>query len=78
MIVITTPTGHIGRQVLGNILDDSWSGQGSVPVLGPEDLSCNDMARIMSEVLGKPGQRRAAHAAVDYPDHVPPVVRRST
>jgi uncharacterized protein YbjT (DUF2867 family) len=25
-----------------------------VPVLGPEDLSFNDMARIMSDVLGKP------------------------
>jgi uncharacterized protein YbjT (DUF2867 family) len=36
------------------LLDSSWSGQGSVPVLGPEDLSFNDMARIMSEVLGKP------------------------
>src|SRR5580704_5035106 len=36
------------------LLDRSWSGQGSVAVLGPEDLSFNDMARIMSEVLGKP------------------------
>ncbi|HMD94744.1 MAG TPA: NAD(P)H-binding protein [Trebonia sp.] len=36
------------------LLDGSWSGQGSVPVLGPEDLSGNDMARIMSEVLGRP------------------------
>jgi uncharacterized protein YbjT (DUF2867 family) len=34
--------------------DDSWSGQDSVPVLGPEDLSYDDMARIMSEVLGRP------------------------
>jgi uncharacterized protein YbjT (DUF2867 family) len=34
------------------LLDDSWSGQGGVPVLGPEDLSFNDMAQIMSEVLG--------------------------
>ncbi|MGL4619360.1 MAG: NAD(P)H-binding protein [Chroococcidiopsis sp.] len=33
------------------LLDDSWSEQGSVPVLGPEDLSFNDMAQIMSEVL---------------------------
>ena len=32
----------------------SWSGQGSVAVLGPEDLSFNDMAEIISEVLGKP------------------------
>ena len=36
------------------LLDSSWSGQDSVPVLGPEDLSLNDMAQIMSEVLGKP------------------------
>jgi uncharacterized protein YbjT (DUF2867 family) len=36
------------------LLDDSWSGQDGVPVLGPEDLSFNDMAQIMSEVLGKP------------------------
>ena len=34
--------------------DDSWSGTGHVAVLGPEDLSFNDMAQIMSEVLGKP------------------------
>src|SRR6267378_2871150 len=38
------------------LLDQSWSGVGSVPVLGPEDLSYNDMATIMSEVLGKPVQ----------------------
>lgn len=36
------------------LLDDSWSGPGHVAVLGPEDLSFNDMAQIMSEVLGKP------------------------
>jgi uncharacterized protein YbjT (DUF2867 family) len=36
------------------LLDDSWSGQGSVPVLGPDDLSHDDMAKIMSEVLGRP------------------------
>jgi len=35
------------------LLDRSWSGVGSVPILGPEDLSYNDMATIMSEVLGK-------------------------
>ncbi len=36
------------------LLDDSWSGPGHVAVLGPEDLSFNDMAQIISEVLGKP------------------------
>jgi len=35
------------------LLDDSWSGAGEVPLLGPEDLSFIDMAQIMSEVLGK-------------------------
>ena len=36
------------------LLDSSWTGQGGVAVLGPEDLSFNDMAAIMTEVLGKP------------------------
>ena len=36
------------------LLDRSWIGHGHVAVLGPEDRSFNDMAQIMSEVLGKP------------------------
>jgi uncharacterized protein YbjT (DUF2867 family) len=36
------------------LLDPTWSGQEHVAVLGPEDVSFNDMAQIMSEVLGKP------------------------
>ncbi len=36
------------------LFDRSWTGQGGVAVLGPEDLSCNDMAGIMTDVLGKP------------------------
>ncbi|RCS23804.1 NAD-dependent epimerase/dehydratase family protein [Phyllobacterium salinisoli] len=35
------------------LLDDSWTGQSEVPVLGPEDISFDDMAAIISEVLGK-------------------------
>jgi uncharacterized protein YbjT (DUF2867 family) len=35
------------------LLDPNWSGVGEVPLLGPEDLSFNDMAEIMSDVLGK-------------------------
>jgi uncharacterized protein YbjT (DUF2867 family) len=34
------------------LLDASWSGAGEIPLLGPEDLSFNDMAEIMSQVLG--------------------------
>ncbi|WP_405427410.1 NAD(P)H-binding protein [Streptomyces erythrochromogenes] len=36
------------------LLDRSWSGHGSVPVLGPEDLSPDDLARIMTRRLGRP------------------------
>ena len=35
------------------LLDGSWSGVDEVPLLGPEDLSFNDMAAIISAVLGK-------------------------
>jgi uncharacterized protein YbjT (DUF2867 family) len=35
------------------LLDARWSGAGEVPLLGPEDLSYNDMAEIMSQVLGQ-------------------------
>lgn len=36
------------------LLDPSWSGQNHLAVLGPEDLSFNEMATTMSDVLGKP------------------------
>ena len=35
------------------LADEGWTGQEDVPVLGPEDLSMNDMAVIVSEVLGR-------------------------
>ncbi len=52
--VPTCATRDIAAVATRLLLDRSWSGQGSVPVLGPEDLSFNDMAQIMSEVLGRP------------------------
>jgi len=36
------------------LLDSGWTGQEEVPLLGPEDLSGNDMAAIAAEVLGSP------------------------
>ncbi|MEV6756946.1 NAD(P)H-binding protein [Streptomyces sp. NPDC051214] len=36
------------------LLDRSWTGTDDVPVLGPQDLSPNDLARIMTEQLGHP------------------------
>lgn len=50
----TAATRDIATAAAGLLLDRSWTGTGEVPVLGPEDLSANDMARIMSDVLGRP------------------------
>jgi uncharacterized protein YbjT (DUF2867 family) len=47
-------TRDIATTAAGLLLDDSWSGVGHAAVLGPEDLSFNDMAQTMTEVLGKP------------------------
>jgi uncharacterized protein YbjT (DUF2867 family) len=50
----TCATRDIAAAAARLLLDDSWSGQDSVPILGPEDLSCDDMAQIMTEVLQRP------------------------
>lgn len=36
------------------LMDTTWTGQAEVPVLGPEEISPNEMAEILSDVLGKP------------------------
>jgi hypothetical protein len=38
----------------GPLPDRGWNGVEEVPVLGPQDLSADDMARIISEVLATP------------------------
>ena len=47
-------TRDIASVATGLLLDPTWRSQEEVPVLGPEDLSFNEMARIMSDVLDKP------------------------
>src|ERR1700722_1228269 len=49
----TVATRDIAAAAARLLLDDSWTGTGEVPLLGPEDLSFNDMAGIISEVLGQ-------------------------
>lgn len=44
------------------LLDKTWSGQVSFGVLGTEDLSYNDIARMISKVLRKPISYQAASA----------------
>ncbi|HEV2372154.1 MAG TPA: NAD(P)H-binding protein [Streptosporangiaceae bacterium] len=47
------------------LLDGSWAAPGQVACLGPEDLSPNEMAQIMSEVLGAEiGYRQIPGAAL--------------
>ncbi|WP_338043661.1 NAD(P)H-binding protein [Paenibacillus hamazuiensis] len=50
----TCSTRDIAATAAKLLLDRSWDGQENVPVLGPENLSFNEMARIMSEVLERP------------------------
>ncbi|MEU9972771.1 NAD(P)H-binding protein [Streptomyces sp. NPDC051014] len=54
----------IASTVVRLLLDGTWTRSGEVACLGPEDLSPNDMARIVSEVLGtEVGYRRITGAA---------------
>jgi uncharacterized protein YbjT (DUF2867 family) len=48
----TVATRDIAAAASRLLLDGTWSGVGEVPLLGPEDLSFNDMAEIISAVLG--------------------------
>ncbi len=49
----TVATRDIAAVAAKYLLDTTWTGQGEVPVLGPEDLTFTEMAAILSEVLGK-------------------------
>lgn len=50
----TCATRDVAAVAAGLLLDGSWTGQEGVPVLGAEDLSYREMARVMSDVLGRP------------------------
>lgn len=49
----TVATRDIAAASARLLLDDTWTGAGEVACLGPEDLSPNEMAAIISEVLGR-------------------------
>ena len=48
-----TATLDMGAAAARLLMDRSWTGQEDYPVLGPEDLSFNQIAAIVSEVLGR-------------------------
>ncbi len=50
----TCATADIAAVAARLLLDHAWTGQDSVAVLGPEDLTYDQMAQIVSEVLDRP------------------------
>lgn len=50
----TCATRDIADVATNLLLDKTWTGQDSVSVVGPDDLSPNDMAKIISQVLEHP------------------------
>ncbi|WFE49444.1 NAD(P)H-binding protein [Micromonospora sp. WMMD1155] len=49
--VATTDIAAVAARLLR---DDTWTGFEEVPVLGPEDLTQNEMAAVIADVLGRP------------------------
>lgn len=50
----TCATRDIAATAVALLTDPTWTGVQDVPVLGPEDLSFQDMAAVMSDVLNRP------------------------
>lgn len=53
------PLPHVAKRDVAEVaarllLDRDWSSVEEVPLLGPEDVTHNEMAAIMSDVLGRP------------------------
>jgi uncharacterized protein YbjT (DUF2867 family) len=70
-VLPTVATRDIAAVAATLLLDDSWSGQASVPVAGPDDLSPADMAQVMSDVLG----RTVRFQQVPLPDYTAMMLR---
>ncbi|MGW5738428.1 MULTISPECIES: NAD(P)H-binding protein [Streptomyces] len=53
-VLRTCSTGDVAATAARLLLDDSWTGQADVPLVGPDELTPEGMARVISEVLGRP------------------------
>jgi uncharacterized protein YbjT (DUF2867 family) len=49
----TVATRDVAAAAAALLLDSSWNGQASVPVAGPDDLTPDDMAEVISATLGR-------------------------
>ncbi|WP_189189838.1 NAD(P)H-binding protein [Streptomyces albiflavescens] len=61
----TCATRDIATTAARLLLDDSWTGQDDVPLVGPDDLSPEGMAQVVSEVLDRPVRVQRTSSA-DY------------
>ncbi|MEV0091995.1 NAD(P)H-binding protein [Streptomyces sp. NPDC050738] len=52
-VLRTCTTRDLGAEAARLLLDDSWTGQADVPMVGPDDLTPEGMAETVSEVLGR-------------------------
>ncbi|WP_181798784.1 NAD(P)H-binding protein [Streptomyces sp. WELS2] len=61
-VLRTCATRDIGATAARLLLDGTWTGQADVPMVGPDDLTPEGMARVVSEVLDRPVRFRRAGA----------------
>ncbi|OWA22264.1 NmrA family transcriptional regulator [Streptomyces sp. CS159] len=53
-VLRTCATADIAATAARLLLDDSWTGRADVPLVGPDDLTPEGMAGVLSDVLGRP------------------------
>jgi uncharacterized protein YbjT (DUF2867 family) len=58
-------TGDVATAAAALLLDTSWSGQASVPLTSPDNLTPDDMAEVISDTLGRTIRYRQV-ALADY------------
>ncbi|MFI9422772.1 NAD(P)H-binding protein [Streptomyces achromogenes] len=61
-VLRTCATRDIAATAARLLLDRTWTGQADVPLVGPDDLTPQGMARVVSEVLGRPVRFRPVDA----------------
>ncbi|MER5428337.1 NAD(P)H-binding protein [Streptomyces sp. NPDC002588] len=62
-VLRTCAVRDVGATAARLLLDDSWTGYADVPVVGPDALTPDGMAQVVSEVLGRPVRTRQITSA---------------
>ncbi|MEV8022218.1 NAD(P)H-binding protein [Streptomyces sp. NPDC086554] len=64
-VLRTCATRDIAATAARLLLDTAWAGQADVPLVGPDDLSPEALAQVVSEVIGRPVRAQQTTGA-DY------------